>query len=108
MTERPANEPCFDIRWQRLPIGRRRYCARFPLASPIIVSDLMLSNRCATTPGCKNEGGSLPFIVSGSLLFSSGALFATTGIPMWVLGGREQRKSQVGLLAGAAGVRLVF
>src|SRR5262245_14814417 len=45
LTERTANEPCFDIRWPRWPIGRRKSCARFQTALPVIASDLILARR---------------------------------------------------------------
>ena len=62
--------------------------------------------QCSRTPGCLNEMGGIPEAVAGSLLVSSGALFTTIGVPMWVVGKRDERK--VGISASVGGLRLSF
>ena len=74
----------------------------------VLAADMVSSQRCSSTAGCRNEMGSIPSLVAGSLLVSSGAIFASAGVPMWIVGARDVKRAEIGLTASAGGVRLTF
>jgi len=74
----------------------------------VLVADAITSHQCASSSHCMNEGGSIPSIVVGSLLVSSGAIFASAGVPMWIVGARDAKRAEVGITASAGGLRLTF
>jgi hypothetical protein len=75
--------------------------AHVVIGGALLVQMGVSSAACKATSGCTNEMGGVPQIVAGSLLVSSGAVFATTGIPLWVSGSRVASVE-------AGGARVVF
>ena len=64
--------------------------------------------QCSRNNSCGDGFYGPAMMTPSAILGLTGGLFASIGVPMWVVGARQERAAQVGISASANGLRLTF